>query len=663
MTEDKELAFGKVYGKVGSTSVNLILQTKGDVKIKTPNRYITIFKNGKLNVDDTSEIFEVSSKEEIKKTGIYLVDSTSDSGEDGQQVYLNIDGTKILLASSSDGYISYSAVQELKPEQFIQALTNIGLYFDTLSTAQNSGIQNGLVYTLDTGILYKVINGQFTPITEAVSDNDSSENSESTDDSQTTEIPNPLQIGGLLIDGNQMSVDGDELTFNIGGQNILSIRNGKIYVNNDVILNKAQTTSSEGAVKGESGYMLYTENDETWLEVDNLIVHNQSSQDSYTPQYFPLKIGSTVTNLITKAQWAETLQSSDNSADNNTSDKPADYSRIKLSLKYKNEFNVGDWVLIFLSGGNAFTVSEVNITSDEETTEDLGKTIAVQTRSNVQQDTVIEVKFQTENSTNKSISEYTQQVTIKAGSNYAEGAAFNSTEEELSEIISVKVISGDNDVYYESSDSPGVALPLEYYATVESVDPLIIKVKNQDNKSQSILANLAYSTIHRLSPTKTADTVITYYKNKITLQEVLDQMEFLPSKIHSRFGDLSDIYKDYRKIREGNETYSGFGIYSDNFVGVNPLLIGGTFTGVTGTEYPKYSDKLTIPDEITDDMAKVIPDIEMVKKLAENSSDELKKELSALQDNINKLTDRVALLEKKITKVFSVLSLDEAEIN
>lgn len=360
MTEDKELAFGKVYGKVGSTSVNLILQTKGDVKIKTPNRYITIFKNGKLNVDDTSEIFEVASEEEIKKTGIYLVDSTSNSGEESQQVYLNIDGTKILLASSSDGYISYSAVQELKPEQFIKALTNIGLYFDTLSTAQNSGIQNGLVYTLDTGILYKVINGQFTPITEAASNNNSSENSESTGDSQTTEIPNPLQIGGLLIDGNQMSVDGDKLTFNIGGQNILSIRNGKIYVNNDVILNKSQTTSSEGAVKGESGYILYAENGETWLEVDNLIVHNQSSQDSYTPQYFPLKIGSTVTNLITKAQWAETLQSSDN-------------SRIKLSLKYKNEFSVGDWVLIFLSGGNAFTVSEVNITSDKETTEDLGK--------------------------------------------------------------------------------------------------------------------------------------------------------------------------------------------------------------------------------------------------------------------------------------------------
>lgn len=650
MTEDKELAFGKVYGKVGSTSVNLILQTKGDVKIKTPNRYITIFKNGKLNVDDTSEIFEVASEEEIKKTGIYLVDSTSNSGEESQQVYLNIDGTKILLASSSDGYISYSAVQELKPEQFIKALTNIGLYFDTLSTAQNSGIQNGLVYTLDTGILYKVINGQFTPITEAASNNNSSENSESTDDSQTTEIPNPLQIGGLLIDGNQMSVDGDKLTFNIGGQNILSIRNGKIYVNNDVILNKSQTTSSEGAVKGESGYILYAENGETWLEVDNLIVHNQSSQDSYTPQYFPLKIGSTVTNLITKAQWAETLQSSDN-------------SRIKLSLKYKNEFSVGDWVLIFLSGGNAFTVSEVNITSDKETTEDLGKTVAVQTKSNVQQDTIIEVKFQTENSTDNSISEYTQQVTIKAGSNYAEGAAFNSAEEGLSEITSVKVISGDNDVYYAAADSPGVALPLGYYATVESVDPFIIKVKNQDNKSQSILANLAYSTIHRLSPTKTTDTVITYYKNKITLQEVLDQMEFLPSKIHSRFGDLSDIYKDYRKIRESNETYSGFGIYSDNFVGVNPLLIGGTFTGVAGTEYPKYSDKLIIPDEITDDMAKVIPDIEMVKKLAGNSSDELKKELSALQDNIIKLTDRVALLEKKVTKVFNVLNLNEAEID
>ena len=93
------------------------------------------------------------------------------------------------------------------------------------------------------------------------------------------------------------------------------------------------------------------------------------------------------------------------------------------------------------------------------------------------------VKFQTENSTDNSISEYNQQVTIKAGSNYAEGAAFNSAEEGLSEIISVKVISGDNDVYYEAADSPGVALPLGYYATVESVDPFIIKVKNQDYKS------------------------------------------------------------------------------------------------------------------------------------------------------------------------------------
>lgn len=647
MAEDKELAFGKVYNKVGSTSVNLILQTQGDVKIKTPNRYVTIFKNGKLNVDNTSEIFEVSSEDEIKKTGIYLVNKTSDSGDESQLVYLNVDGIKILLASSSEGYISYSAVQELKPENFIQALSNIGLYFESLNTAQNSGIQNGIVFTLDTGILYKVVNGQFSPIAGNTSDENKSENS------KESNIPNPLQIGRLLIDGNQMSIEGDSLIFNIGGQNVIAIRGGKIYVNNDVVLSNKQITSTQGAAKGKSGYMLYTEDGETWLEVDNLIVHNQSSTGGYNSQYFPSKIGSPVSNMIVKASWADTPTSGESGEDND-SWVTSNPTRIKLTLKYRNDFTLNDWLLVFISSSNAANINKIET--------DTGEAIVVEVANNVRKDTTLEVIFTTETPDGNS-KNYTQSITIPAGSNYAKGTDFNSTDETFDKIKSVKIISGDEDIYWNYFETSNLALPAGHYATVESIDPFIINVKGQDSTSNSVLTNLQNSIIYRLSVKDANDYVLLYYKNHITLYDALYGEEFIDSRIHLKIGDLSNIYKDYRKDKTSNDKYSGYGLYTDKLIGVFPLFIGGTFTGITGKEYPKYDDTLTIPEEITDDMNKVIPDIEMVKKIASSESDDLLDKFRALQDNVVKLTDRVSLLETKMDKVLDHLNLNKAEID
>ena len=47
-----ELAmFGKAYDTVGSTNKNLILQTRGDLKIRWGNKFIDLIKNGKINVN------------------------------------------------------------------------------------------------------------------------------------------------------------------------------------------------------------------------------------------------------------------------------------------------------------------------------------------------------------------------------------------------------------------------------------------------------------------------------------------------------------------------------------------------------------------------------------------------------------------------------------
>jgi hypothetical protein len=51
MAEGITTMFGKAYDTVGSADKNLILQTRGDLKVKWGGKYIDLIKNGKINVD------------------------------------------------------------------------------------------------------------------------------------------------------------------------------------------------------------------------------------------------------------------------------------------------------------------------------------------------------------------------------------------------------------------------------------------------------------------------------------------------------------------------------------------------------------------------------------------------------------------------------------
>jgi len=73
MAEPMTTMFGKAYDTVGSADRNLILQTRGDLKVKWGNKYIDLIKNGKINVD-VDLLKKVDNKDSIYKDGVYLIE-------------------------------------------------------------------------------------------------------------------------------------------------------------------------------------------------------------------------------------------------------------------------------------------------------------------------------------------------------------------------------------------------------------------------------------------------------------------------------------------------------------------------------------------------------------------------------------------------------------
>lgn len=604
---DKLTMFGKSFNTLGDHKANLCLCTSGDVKIKTAGKFVTIFKNGKLNVDDTSEIFTVDSGDAMKKTGIYLVNGTSDSGDSTQSVYLYVDGTKILLASDSEGFVSYTAVQELTADQFIQGLSNIGLYFQTLDDAKALSLQQGLVYILEDQKLYKIVNGEYTEFTGSTT----SGNNDSSDDSSESEETTTLQIGTILIDGESSIINGDdELYLQVGGDSYILLKSDKLYFKKDIVLDKSRTVSTENSVQGESGFMLYCQDDEAYLEVDNLIVHNSSLE--YEPQLFSTYIGTAVKNQIRSASWKTA---------------PTD---ISLILKYQNNFVVGDYIVVNIARSNQVAVEAKSADADEETGEEAYQFIQALLETAASQDTVLKVTYSypidedTDGTGETTITIPATTIDGDTGetvaNTYGESTHITGIST-IDEILSVEITSGDSDIYYGSNG--GGQLPSAMVGTVAAVNPMVINLPNQTVTSNSIIQNLANSPIYKIGSTSEVVNILYHSADSISLQECTVSSNTLVRKTTTKIGDLSSVQKPQAiGSTEPAENFSGRGVYSENLVAVMPTFYGGTFEGTEGTDYPVYGESLTIPTEALDDEKydKVIPCIAWVKKLIEQAT-------------------------------------------
>lgn len=248
MAEPVTTMFGKAYDVVGSTDKNLILQTRGDLKVKWGGKYIDIIKNGKINADvDIDLLKKVGSQEDINKDGIYLIED-----EKTKEVWVSIGDSKInILGEVTNNYVAFVKEQDVDAENKLQALSNIGFFYKTLDDAKKAQLTQGIFFLLDQNKLYFVENGEYKEYIYT----------------PTLEIPNPLTIGSITIDGTSSEISiQQELGINIENNRYISITNNKILLDSEIITSNA--ISSDNYVSNSKGFSIYYNNNDYIGEFD-----------------------------------------------------------------------------------------------------------------------------------------------------------------------------------------------------------------------------------------------------------------------------------------------------------------------------------------------------------------------------------------------------------
>ena len=118
-----ERILDKIYTIVGDGTTDVILNGKGNVKVRFGNSFLNLIKNGKIDVTFPPIINEVTSASDIKSDGIYF---TKDEG----QFYIKYGNSLINLSiqgegGSIEGFLSSNNKQSLTEDQIKLVLVNL----------------------------------------------------------------------------------------------------------------------------------------------------------------------------------------------------------------------------------------------------------------------------------------------------------------------------------------------------------------------------------------------------------------------------------------------------------------------------------------------------------------------------------------------------------
>ena len=246
-----EKFFGRTYETVGNVSGDLLLKTRGGVKVQIGSSFIDLVKNGKINVD-IDIIKEASSKDNIINNGLYLIKDV---------LYVKYQDIILPLSSNTgENQVSYLPQLNITQEQKIQAQKNIGIYYNTLEEAQQN-VNNGYFYIKERGIY--VINNQ--TLDQVLTLNYLNSNELNLSSAQF----NNLHVGKAFLQENQLSLNSDFELF-LKSQKLLNISNSSFTIYNSLL---------SSSIKDINGiFQLYVDSTsgESYLKVDHIICSDNS---------------------------------------------------------------------------------------------------------------------------------------------------------------------------------------------------------------------------------------------------------------------------------------------------------------------------------------------------------------------------------------------------
>ena len=274
---------GTVYESIGSSNSNLLLKCNGTARIQWGNKLIDLIKNGKLASGDSSvQVSIVSEESEIKNDGIYILD------KEKPQLLINKKG-KIYNLTGVDLYISASDKQEITVEQKQQALTNIGLYYNTMSDLENANVQNGFAFVLENNNLYTINNGNISEFEAKI---------------QTVTVEN-AEISENEISQNDYGdqINGSvQIKLSVANSDYLLLSNNQIEFKKPIIIEDNLYISSKN-YNDVSGYKLYNNEGMFQLDIDKINIRQEINGPFYISVTFSQLLNLISSNSLQKHKW------------------------------------------------------------------------------------------------------------------------------------------------------------------------------------------------------------------------------------------------------------------------------------------------------------------------------------------------------------------------
>lgn len=565
MGEGKTNMFGKTYNTIGSTDSNFIIKTKGDLKVQWGGKFIDIIKNGKIASSSTNILKTASSSDDISDNGIYLIPT-----EEGNEVWISIDGTKVNLAGEvGTTYVSFLAEQkEVTTDQKYTALTNAGFYYETLEEAQQAGIKAGIIFVIEENKLYLAKEGQLSEYI-ALSSNTGNDKNTYFDE---------ITIKDLKIynDGSNMTISSPSLQFKINERLAISLDTQlRSYLS---IAMQTGTFIQSNNATSTSGYRLYVKDGKSILEVDSLVWRDMGQVLGGTS-------ATRLDDVIVYSLHSNVIQSA-----------YSDENNVTCTLRYPNSFPSQGKVFVIVPLSIQVNVDYKQEDTNIEVTADIGDIVATQ-------DIKIQVLYVADGV------EGTMQLTIPTGD-----SAATSNLSGISDfgIDGFTIISGPSNINGQDVYGKGQLVECD----IVNIDSQEITISMNSSISNLFLTNCEGSFIYLANAPLIKiiqNTIDILDRSKTIVDE--DTLEERPDDtIHTRIGVVNE--EDFDSLKECPEEQEevGVGIYSDNFIGLNSKLYDVIFK--KRCNFPRYDENIEIPEDFSDQKYNaIVPNINWIKEL------------------------------------------------